>query len=77
MYLPILPELTVKKWHSPPMYADQFWVPVRHQKKITAVGVRYNLQIEKIQIIKTKKNIFGVTVPLKGFDIVSGYPDIL
>ena len=44
-------------------------MPVRHQKKITAVGVRYNLQIEKIQIIKTKKNVFGVTVPLKGFDI--------
>ena len=35
------------------------------------MGVRYNLQIEKIQIIKKKKNIFGVTVPLKGFDIVS------
>ena len=52
-------------------------MPVRHQKKVTAVGVRYNLQIEKIQIIKKKKNIFGVTVPLKGFDIVSGYPDIL
>ena len=44
---PILPELTVKKWHSPPMYADQFWVPVRHQKKITAVGVRYNTDWKK------------------------------
>lgn len=63
MYLPILPELTVKKWHSPPMYADQFWVPVRHQKKITALGVRYNLQIEKIQIIKKKKTFLVLQFP--------------
>ena len=42
MYLPILPELAVEKWHSPPIYVEQFWVPVRHQKKITAVGVNNN-----------------------------------
>ena len=73
MYLPILPELAVEKWHSPPIYVEQFWVPVRHQKKITAMGVNNNKNWKNPD--QEKKNC--VTVTLKGFDILSGYPDIL